>query len=151
MAAYHFELIDQAIALASGGNPTQADLRRSISASYYAVFHLLTTEAAAYWSHRDSRAAFARIFEHSALRRSANRLLDAKTPPPSALRTVAKAFLLLQDERYLADYHNGRTWTVTEALESATTARHAFQAWQSVREEPAALDYLISFLIRSRD
>lgn len=150
-AAYHQELIDQAVELVSKNNPTQADVRRAISAAYYAVFHLLVADAAAYWSDPESRHSFARIFEHSALRRASNRILTGKIAPSPALKMVAKSFVFLQDERYLAEYHNGAVWTPTEALEDIAIAREAFDAWQLVRHELEAKEYLISFLIRPRD
>jgi hypothetical protein len=45
---YHEDLIEHALFLATlnPGQPKQADLRRAVSAAYYALFHLLTTEAA---------------------------------------------------------------------------------------------------------
>jgi hypothetical protein len=45
------ELLDQAHHLATyeGTNPTQAGLRRAVSTAYYALFHLLTDEAARGW------------------------------------------------------------------------------------------------------
>jgi hypothetical protein len=50
--AYHDDLIEHAIFLSdvnSPGDPKQVHLRRAISAAYYALFHLLTTEAAQNW------------------------------------------------------------------------------------------------------
>lgn len=43
---YHDELLQQAIDLVHRDlrDPTQADLRRSVSAAYYAVFHMLISE-----------------------------------------------------------------------------------------------------------
>jgi len=46
---YHNDLIQHAIFLSElelPKDPKQVDLRRAVSAAYYAVFHLLTTEAA---------------------------------------------------------------------------------------------------------
>jgi uncharacterized protein (UPF0332 family) len=52
--AYADELIEHAFALAERNlpnEPNQADLRRAVSAAYYALFHLLTIEAAENWKH----------------------------------------------------------------------------------------------------
>jgi uncharacterized protein (UPF0332 family) len=45
--AYHDELLQQAKELVHNnpGAPTQADLRRSVSSAYYALFHLLIFDA----------------------------------------------------------------------------------------------------------
>jgi hypothetical protein len=46
---YHHDLIEHAIDLWQlnvPDEPRQADLRRAVSAAYYSLFHLLTTEAA---------------------------------------------------------------------------------------------------------
>jgi len=50
--AYHDDLMEHAIFLSQlnlSGKPRQVDLRRAVSAAYYALFHLLTTEAAQNW------------------------------------------------------------------------------------------------------
>ena len=47
--AYHDDLIQHAIFLSElnlPDEPKQVDLRRAVSAAYYGLFHLLTTEAA---------------------------------------------------------------------------------------------------------
>lgn len=45
------DLLEQAKHLASyeGNNPTQASLRRAVSTSYYALFHLLLEDASQRW------------------------------------------------------------------------------------------------------
>ena len=64
--AYHDELLRQARRLASRDieNPEQADLRRTISAAYYALFHLLIAETVVNWGRDSSRDGLARMFEH---------------------------------------------------------------------------------------
>ena len=50
--AYHDDLIEHAIFLSQLNlpqEPKQVDLRRAVSAAYYGLFHLLTTEAAENW------------------------------------------------------------------------------------------------------
>ena len=59
--AYHDDLIEHAILLSQynlPNDPKQADLRRAVSATYYALFHLLTTEAAQNWKHQSQRIRF---------------------------------------------------------------------------------------------
>jgi hypothetical protein len=67
------------------------------------------------------------------------------------LAIVAQAFVQLHDRRHIADYDNSTIWTPTGALEEVTTAARAFSAWQSIKSQKIAQDYLVSLLIKSRD
>jgi hypothetical protein len=67
------------------------------------------------------------------------------------MRTVAQAFVQLQDRRHIADYHNGIFWNYVESLQAVTRARQAFQIWASIRNEDIAQEYLVSLLIKPRD
>ena len=67
--AYHHELLEQANELARKNNPNQADLRRSVSSAYYALFHLLIFETIRHWSLESSRNALGRMFDRSTTRR----------------------------------------------------------------------------------
>ena len=69
--AYHDDPIAHAIFLSElnlPDDPNQVDLRRAVSAAYYALFHLLTTEAAKNWKHQSQRNRFAGMFDHGWLR-----------------------------------------------------------------------------------
>ena len=46
------------------------------------------------------------------------------------LRSVAKAFVELQDSRHTADHDNGRHWTRSEAIEEFLRAGAAIDAWK---------------------
>lgn len=128
--AYHRDLLHQAIDLAHKNpvHPTQADLRRAVSASYYALFHLLISETVAHWSLDSSRAGLARMFEHRAMAKASERILDSRLFPyvgedaavVQQLRTVAQSFVRLQDARHTADYDNATSWTRDEALDEWT-------------------------------
>lgn len=156
--AYHDELLQQAFDLVHQ-NLNQADLRRSVSSAYYAVFHLLISETVVHWSLDSSRSALARMFEHSTMKRVSLKLADLQQFPfagedPAAvlnLKAVAKVFCQLQDKRKIADYDNATHWTHTEALREVTAAAKAFACWQSVKQEKIAQDYLVSLLIKPRD
>jgi len=158
--AYHDDLLQQALDLVHKSPiPNQADLRRSVSTAYYALFHLLVSETIANWSLETSRDALGRMFEHSVMRRVSGRISDSRIFPfagedPSVvqgLKTVAQAFTQLQDKRHIADYDNATFWTRTEALREVATAAKAFSTWRSVKNEKIAQDYLVSLLIRPRD
>ena len=131
--AYHDELLQQALDLANKNpsSPAQADLRRAVSAAYYALFHLLISETVAHWSLDSSRDGLARMFEHRVMAKASERIRDAKLFPfigqdpvvVLQLRTVAKAFCRLQDERQTADYDNATSWTSFEALQEVRQSK----------------------------
>jgi hypothetical protein len=84
--------------------PKQVDLRRAVSAAYYGLFHLLTTEAAENWKHEDQRARFARMFDHGRMKACSSRVSSrhlpvdpAEVPIAIELRLVADSFVKLPD------------------------------------------------------
>ena len=159
--AFHDDLLTQAGELIHKNEPKspQADLRRAVSTAYYALFHLLISETTLNWSRDSSRDAFGRMFDHALMRKASHRLLDSRLFPffgedpkvAQDLKTVAQAFVQLQDKRHIADYHNGVRWTHVESLREVTTVRKAFLIWASIRNENIAQDYLVSLLIKPRD
>lgn len=146
--AYHDDLLRQAFALVhkNPANPTQADLRRSVSTAYYALFHLLISETIMHWRLDSSRDALGRMFEHSLMKKASGRISDSRLFPFTGedqrvvrdLKTVAQAFGQLQDKRHVADYDNATYWTHTEALREVTTAEKAFSAWQFIQNQKIA-------------
>lgn len=158
--AYHDDLLQQAFELAGKNpeNPKQADLRRAVSSAYYAVFHLLIGETVANWRLDSSRNGLARMFEHRVMARASERILEPKLFPfvgedplvVEKLRRVAEAFSLLQDMRHVADYDNAKVWTDTDAFREIEKAATAFSAWDSIKTEKIAQDYLVSLLIKPR-
>lgn len=159
--AYHHDLLHQAHALVhkEPRKPRQASLRRAVSAAYYALFHLLISEAVSNWKRKEFRGVLARAFDHGAMKSASNRLQDRRLFPftgenpnvVKALRYVAETFVQLQEKRHIADYDNGAFWTKTEARAQVTSAQKAFADWQNIRDEPIAQAYLISLLVKKRD
>jgi uncharacterized protein (UPF0332 family) len=159
--AFHDDLLQQAIQLVhkEPRSPKQASLRRAVSTAYYALFHLLICEAVANWNRHNLRAALGRAFDHAPMKSASNRLLDSRLFPfigedplvVANLKTVAKAFALLQEKRHKADYDNTTFWTRTEALRQVKLAEQAFTTWKSIRNEPIAQAYLVSLLVKNRD
>jgi hypothetical protein len=98
------------------GRPIQAELRRSVSTAYYAVFHGLIEESTKWLAgagYRDMRRVMARSFEHGAMRDFAERVIHNSVPDfvrplipsvPTDLMVVASVFSNLQGERHRADY-----------------------------------------------
>ena len=104
------DLIEQARHLAKreSKRPRQASLRRAVSTAYYALFHLLTTSAAANWRISRQRPVLARAFDHSAMRevcRKTNglRFPDPQSPKVQNLKRVANIFTDLQHRRHATD------------------------------------------------
>jgi hypothetical protein len=93
---------------ASVRRPRQADLRRAVSAAYYALFHAIAGIAAdtmvgTSQVHRGSETwrHVYRSLEHSFAK---SQCVARNTIVPLTLRDVANAFVVLQEGRHLADY-----------------------------------------------
>jgi len=158
--SYHDELLYQALDLVhkNPAAPTQADLRRGVSAAYYALFHLLISETTANWTRASSRNSLPRMFQHTAMAKASARISDSKLFPFAGedpfvvqkLQAVAQASVQLHDKREIADYDNSTHWTRTEALAEVRTAVEAFARWGTIRRENIAQEYLVSLLIKPR-
>jgi uncharacterized protein (UPF0332 family) len=159
--AYHDELLQQAKDLVhrNPNNPTQADLRRSVSSAYYALFHLLIFEACLNWSNDISRPGLARMFDHGVMKKVSKKVTDARRMPYGEedpvvvgnLGSFAGLFVQLQEQRHEADYNIKDAWTLTQSLKEVLAANRAFVIWQEIRTEKISQDYLISLLIRPRE
>jgi uncharacterized protein (UPF0332 family) len=114
--SYARELLTLAEKLATQESdaPNQAELRRSVSTSYYALFHLLISEATANYAHASLRPELGRVFEHGRMKNAAvqrraamqNRSDDALA---GRLHLVTGTFIEAQAKRMAADYHTGRS------------------------------------------
>jgi len=133
--------------------PRQANLRRAVSAAYYALFHLLTTASVANWKKPRQRAALARAFEHRKMNDACTKTRGKQFPNPHHasvrhLRTVANTFIQLQQFRHTADYDNSKKWTRTEVLAHIELAVAAFDSWNAIAREPIAEDFLLQLLVQ---
>jgi hypothetical protein len=159
------DLLELARQLASleAKNLQQASRRRAVSTAYYALFHLLISEATRNWGRVELRPALGRLFEHgkmaSASERTAGDLNSyfKKKPPDGPgltiatnLHLVAKTFVEAQQSRNAADYDTSRVWTQVDALDLIALVAAAFESWNQIREEPAAQAYLVSLLGKDR-
>ena len=145
----HADLLKQAGFLAGREpeRPSQASLRRAVSASCYALFHPLVDEAARLMFSGHGRASLrpivARAFRHSTMKALARQFtrpggpaklasaLNAQPIQP-ALADVAAAFQELQQARHEADYDLSRRFTRSEVLLLIDLTQQAFDDWQSV-------------------
>jgi uncharacterized protein (UPF0332 family) len=148
------DLLEQANHLArrEKGKPKQASLRRAVSTAYYAAFHLLVAEAVGNWKRSDQRAKLARAFEHGRMKQASIKTRSAKFDGESALavaglKTVANAFIRLQEFRHEADYDDSLRLARTDAVSWIALASDAFASWSAIRNERIAQDYLLALLI----
>src|SRR5262245_9077661 len=160
----HADLLAQGRRLVSQDprRPRQASLRRAISTAYYALFHLLISEASAMLvSNASHRQLVSRTFTHAEMFRAsrsfAGGTLAAKfasgtggMPVPAQLRNVAQAFMDLQQLRHEADYNLATTFTRDQARDLVDQAAQAFSDWQSVRKSDYANLYLSCLLLWER-
>ena len=161
---YHDDLIEQARHLAKREpkRPRQASLRRAVSTAYYALFHLLISEATLNWKKVDQRPLLARFFEHGKMRAASDRqradcssfiksnpVLGAKLHCMRHLHRVAHTFFLAQQQRHAADYDSAKIWDRIEVLSLIDLVDLTFQSWREIRDEPIAQAYLFSLVCDS--
>jgi hypothetical protein len=169
-ADLHGELLNQArhLAVKEPRRPRQASLRRAVSTSYYALFHLLTRETTRLLVGTaviddNLRSMLGRAFTHremadasKAFRNGADglppsyRRLPGASEVPGELQLVARSFSELQELRNRADYDLESTFAREDVLRVTDKTERAFEAWQGIRKEPAARLYLLALLMWSR-
>lgn len=128
------------------GRPRTAHPRRAVSAAYYAVFHHVIQWVSYYavpHHHVDAVAELCRAFNHSDLEIVA-KWVSGNTPPPSVSGLVATArastdigtwadlFLVLKQERELADYSHEIVMDRTFARSIVGQAHEAMAALDSL-------------------
>ncbi|HTW64090.1 MAG TPA: hypothetical protein VME17_05715 [Bryobacteraceae bacterium] len=137
----------------------QASLRRAVSTAYYALFHLLITEATANWARPELRATLGRCFDHGPMKTASQQMVaqidnDLKTnslkgPARTVavhLRTVANAFIQAQQRRNDADYRTDKEWTPVEVATNIASVAEAFRSWRTISGESEAQAFLVSLL-----
>jgi hypothetical protein len=137
----------------------QPSLRRAVSTAYYALFHLLISEATGNWVRPELRGALARVFDHGPMKQAADKKVSElnsyfkERPPEGRERTVAyhlynvaDVFAQAQYHRTEADYNTGRQWELTEVLLHIDGVADAFRSWKIICDEPVAQAYLVSML-----
>jgi hypothetical protein len=151
-------LFDEAARLAApppNGRPRQADLRRAISATYYALFHAIIADFADRLVGRDDRDTpqYALIYR-SVLHRDLSGLckkivkdnLTGYEPEGGfspALLAVANALISLQEKRHSADYDPLYSVRASEAALTVDEGRTAVAHWRDVPEEQRRLFMLL--------
>lgn len=159
----HADLQRQArqLALREPRRPLQASLRRAISASYYALFHLLVDEATTRMFAGPERAALrgclGRAFVHADMKRVAQQFSGGGVSPKLSpgmngqavqpeLIGVAATFVDLQQARHEADYDTARRFTRPDVIDLVDRAEQAFRDWHTVRKSVQADVFLAGLL-----
>lgn len=136
----------------------QACFRRAISTAYYALFHLLVSEASGNWRQEIDRPLLGRLFGHGKMKaacfaipgadpKSTRQIppFDQRTPEDH-LRAVARIFLEAQFERETADYDLSRDVTMVDAGDQIERVADAFKSWDAIRGGPDAQRFLLDLL-----
>lgn len=169
--ALHTQLLEQAKALAECTVPgrEEADARRSVSTSYYALFHLLIHESASVISSAQGlgkhRTVISRLYEHSVMCEAANQYASGNRPKhfcapgedamgkiTGATKSVADAFRILQRARHDSDYAVGEGVDVTRAKMMSELAEKAFKYAREAAQNDLDNwnEFLLSLLIGSK-
>ncbi len=147
--------------------PKQASLRRSVSTAYYALFHFLIEEATkmmigAANRRKALRELAGRSFGHGEMREACREFAKPPSSQPKRLfqpfapryhanaevKTIANHFINLQELRHTADYDRTYDFTRLEALNSATQAEEAMQAWRLLKraDEELAMLFVVALM-----
>lgn len=160
MASVHHDLLEQAIHLAAldRKKPKQVNLRRAVSAAYYAVFHFLITKAV------DNVASskipiiknqLRRGFSHKEMKNVCKEYAIATSSPPAQIsknisylckteiqiqiKRISKIFCELQEARHAADYDLGQKFSRTQVIALITRAKDTIDNdWPALLGLPAA-------------
>ena len=138
----------------------ELDLRRAISACYYALFHQLNADSAALIAPDVSVETNHRIqrwFDHVTMKQTCQRFVPIKLSHPlkgligdsasDELRTVALAFIELQEARHDADYNLSYAVNHDLAREYIATATGALKAWANLAGTEEANIFILSLLL----
>ena len=159
------ELLEHARFLANldPRSTSQANIRRAISAAYYAVFHLFAAEVAAQVS-PDSPAGLRertqRALDHTQMYKVAKSFSQAgatrvkdipddivlPNPVSVELASIGNRFKQLQDERHAADYDVLKHYDPTDALTQVQEAEEVFKDWQVEKNSTNAPIFLASLM-----
>ena len=159
----HADLLRQARHLArkEPRRPRQASLRRSVSACYYALFHLLVDKAVRRMvrggDREPLRNCLRRAFAHGDMRHVALQFAQGKVADklapglngqaiPPEISGVAQTFADLQQHRHDADYDLARGFTRVEVLGLVDRVDLAFAKWKKVRRSVVADTFLVGLL-----
>jgi len=159
VSQYPNELLAQADKLLrpAKGKPTQADLRRAVSSAYYALFHFLIEEATlsivgTARAKEPLRQLVGRGFNHTAMREASAEVFKG-TPRDllkpfwprysvstnATLQSLARLFVILQQQRHRADYDLSQPFALKEADALLQEARRAINNWETLKKNDSEI------------
>lgn len=167
----HLLAVARDLANLDSHRPRQASLRRAVSSAYYALFHLLIRSSVNAQvgfgptaTHREIGETMVRWFTHtrmavvcgqftgpvvpSRLRKVLPRGQQgaALVPTSTALQSVTRAFLDLQQARHDADYDPSKHFTRQGVLTQVDQAEQAFKDWDVASADPFRPVFLLLLL-----
>jgi hypothetical protein len=161
------QLLDQADHLLTGygkpGGPDQADLRRTISNAYYALFHMLVDDAVDALCPKappELMRHFRRAFVHTNMKavckqfggRRVAGLSDTMKanftdPIEAPIIVLSRLFVQLQTQRHLADYDTFDDVDIADAIENVNAAKSAWTSWRNMPPSNNKTAFLVSLLM----
>lgn len=157
---HYKQLISQATMLVTHKKkPNQADLRRSISSAYYALFHFLIDRSIKVILPKKSilniRPMAARLFDHGSMMECCKTFASpSKFSPPATLKaympatmpveiqTISSLFVDLQDKRRAADYDLAASFSRPDVLAQVQRTDASIAGWNRVSTTPEATLFL---------
>ena len=164
----HRQFLSQARRLArtDSRRPRQGNLRRAVSAAYYAIFHFLIDRSSRFLvgstgQREQFRKATARAYAHGEMAAAAKTFCGGTLPAavqrsvgtltiPRELRDLASRFLDAQDQRHLADYDLSVTFLRGDVIDLIGNIEQAVHDWDRVRSHPASQFFLVCLLVWDR-
>jgi hypothetical protein len=136
------------------------NLRRAVSASYYAIFHQVNGDAVSLIAPNvptETNHRIQRWFEHAEMKKVCGRFLPAKLDQPlrdligesasADLQNVSRSFIQLQDARHSADYDLSYNLTLKQSRQYVELAMSALQAWKRLAGSAEANIFILSLLL----
>jgi hypothetical protein len=148
------------------GRPRQVELRRGVSAAYYALFHEVVDQAVDHTLKgrrpaAEVRSRLRRVVTHKAIKDAAGWLTQGKPPrvieemlaattAPRDLVLVCRLFIELQEARHRADYELTARWTLHEARLQVEKAKRAVTKIRTLDHDSAFRVFLLGCLLGDR-
>lgn len=166
--ALHEHLLEQARHLATRDKrrPRQANLRRAISSSYYALFHFLADRASRFLvgssGERDQiRKVLSRAFGHTEMYSACKSFGGGNLPDglaqrlagvtiPGALQDLARRFGSAQELRHQADYDLAVSFQRGDALSLIVDIELQMSNWPTIESDPATRLFMLALLVWDR-
>jgi hypothetical protein len=143
--------------------PQQANLRRSVSAPYYGLFHFLVEQASRQLlggsgANRRERMVLSRASKHATMANACKAFGGNAMPKEIAVRLgpmqsssgvslLAKVFVMAQEKRHLADYDGLAHFARYDCLYVIAEVRAAIDRWQAIRNTSEVRFFLACLVV----